>query len=227
MALLSEQGIINNVYDPTSQALRTTTNIVLSGVELSLNSAVEIKDADTDTRAKVKSSGGENALLVTLNAIPNGSVTVNRGADALLISGTSVVTGSVSLTGTSTVLANQGSRGADAWPVSGIVVNSPFVVNFTDVTSGITNVQGLSATTNLRLMGYSATETAVSPAAAQIILRHGTTNASPTIAYIKLAANESVRDWFGDRGLAVPNGVLVDRNAVGNSQITLYHKTEA
>lgn len=108
--LLSEQGIINNVYDPTSQALRTTTNLVLSGVELSLNSAVEIKDATTDTRVKVKTDGTDNGMVVIQNTqpLPTGAAT-----EATL--------GIISARVASPVVVQGNSTGAP-WVISGLTV---------------------------------------------------------------------------------------------------------
>lgn len=98
--LLSEQGIINDVYDPDTHSLRVDTDIVLSGVTLNVATAVGIKDISTGFNAKVKNDGtGDNGLVVAINALPQ-------------ISGT--------------VLANQGARGAGPWMISGtVVVSSP------------------------------------------------------------------------------------------------------
>lgn len=257
MALLSEQGIINNVYDAAAQALRTTTNIVLSGVELSLNSAVEIKDASTDTRVKVKTDGTDNGIVVIQNTqpLPTGAstaanqqiiidkltqqilsgTTLTLDAPVEIKDATSDTRAKVKSDGTDNglvvilntiptisgnVTANQGARGSDAWPISGIVVvGGPST--FTSLTSGITSTQGLAAATNLVLMGFSCIETAGS--VAQFILNHGTSNSGPIISWVSLSANESSREWYGPQGKAVPNGVYVQRVS-GTTQVTLDSK---
>lgn len=101
--------------------------------------------------------------------------------------------------------------------------------DFTPVGSGTGNVQGLAALANRKLMGFAAAECAAVADNAQIILRHGTAATDPIIADIHLGPWESAREGaslFGKNGLKVPNGVFIDRNSVGTSQITLIHRTE-
>jgi len=99
-----------------------------------------------------------------------------------------------------------------------------------EVAAGTSNVQGLAAVANRKLMGFAAAECAAVADNAQIILRHGTANTDPIIADIHLGPWESAREGaslFGKNGLKVPNGVFIDRNGVGTSRITLIHRTEA
>lgn len=98
--------------------------------------------------------------------------------------------------------------------------------SFTVIASGTGDETGLAAASNLRLMGFSICETASVPALAHLILRHGTSATDPIISQIKLAPGESIRDWFGDQGIAVASGVYIDR-VTGTTQVTLYHRTEA
>ena len=70
-----------------------------------------------------------------------------------------------------------------------------------------------AATSNMRLHGFTARESAAGAAAATVILRHGVVAGTCTgnvIAYIELAPNESVGEIFPNRGLAVASGVCAD-----------------
>jgi len=58
--------------------LRTDTNVTVENIDVQLG-AVEIKNAADDTRAVVKDDGTENALVVTMNALPEGSTVLSTG----------------------------------------------------------------------------------------------------------------------------------------------------
>lgn len=119
---------------------------------------------------------------------------------------------------------------------SGRIIVSPATVtttsapapasNFTAVAATAVDVQGLAATANLRLMGYSVTEAAATAAAAEVSLRHGTLATDPEITGINLAADGSVRHSFDGAGIATPNGVFVDMVA-GTAKLTLFWKVVA
>ena len=96
----------------------------------------------------------------------------------------------------------------------------------TVVASGTVDVQGIAATANLRLVGFSMTEDAATAAAAELSLRHGTLVTDPEIFGITLAANESMRDWFSPDGIAVANGIFIDRVS-GTTKMTLFTKVVA
>jgi hypothetical protein len=70
------------------------------------------------------------------------------------------------------------------------------------------DVQVVAATTSLRLMGYSFREDA--GGTASFILRNGTSTAGTPLAYVTLAAGESVRDWFGPQGKVAAAGIFLD-----------------
>lgn len=95
--------------------------------------------------------------------------------------------------------------------------------DLTAVAATAADVQGLAAVANLRLMGFSITEAAATAAAAEVSLRHGTAATDPEIIGVNLAADGSVRDFFGPDGIAVPNGVFVDMVA-GTAKLTLFWK---
>ena len=65
----------------------------------------------------------------------------------------------------------------------------------------------LAAAANRRLMGASYRESAATAAVAAFNLRHGTVDADPLVHVVELAANGSGFVHFGERGIAVPNGV--------------------
>lgn len=179
-------------------AIANNQTIVVSGTVTLSNSTIEI--------GKVLADQGE------------------RGSEPWAISGTVVVSNTV--TTNSTILNNpiviQGNSTGAPWIVSGITL---LVDTFTSLVSGISSVQGLDAASNRRLLGFSITETASTPATAQVILHHGTSNAGSIISWVKLSANESTRDWYGDAGIGVANGLYVNRIS-GTTQVTLFHRTE-
>ena len=94
----------------------------------------------------------------------------------------------------------------------------------TVIASGTADVQGIAATNNLRLVGYSITEDADPAAAAELSLRHGTLATDPEIFGITLTADQSVREGLWKEGIGVPNGVFVDRIS-GTTRLTLFTKT--
>ena len=93
----------------------------------------------------------------------------------------------------------------------------------TEVDSGTGDVQGIAAADNLRLVGYSITEDAGTPAAAELSLRHGTLATDPEIFGITLTADQSVREGLWKDGIGVPNGVFIDRVS-GTTKLTLFSK---
>lgn len=91
------------------------------------------------------------------------------------------------------------------------------------VASGTADVQGLTAKVYRRLCGVSVTEDAGTAAAAEVILRHGTSTGGSELTGIVLAANETKVFWFSDEGVSVPSGVFVDRVA-GTTKLTLFYR---
>ena len=83
----------------------------------------------------------------------------------------------------------------------------------------------VAAAAGLRLVGFAAVESAGVPAAADFVLVHGATVAGGTeVVHVKLVALESKTGWFGPDGIAVPNGISIDRVA-GTSDIIIFYKT--
>jgi hypothetical protein len=75
-----------------------------------------------------------------------------------------------------------------------------------------------------RLIGYAVRETTGTPGAtAQVRFRSGTTvSGTPLGAGVTLAANESVREWFGPSGINVPTAVFLERVS-GSTEVTVYY----
>ena len=93
----------------------------------------------------------------------------------------------------------------------------------TVIASGTGDVQGIAAADNLRLVGYSITEDAGTPAAAELSLRHGVLATDPELFGITLTADQSVREGLWKDGVGVPNGVFVDRIS-GTTKLPLFSK---
>ena len=93
----------------------------------------------------------------------------------------------------------------------------------TAVASGTSDVAAVAAAVDLRLLGFSVKEDAGSSAAAEFIIRNGTSTAGAAVVYVKLSANESCRDFFGEQGIACPLGIFVDRIS-GTTAISVYSK---
>lgn len=88
-----------------------------------------------------------------------------------------------------------------------------------------------AATANMRLVSWTARESAGTAAAATVVLRHGVLSggnctAGGVIAYIELAPNESVGHSYDARGLAVASGVCADVIA-GTVDVGIATVTEA
>lgn len=101
---------------------------------------------------------------------------------------------------------------------------SPQAAINTAIASGTAGVQGVTAAAGLRLIGFSVAENAGAPAAATVLLRHGTDATGAPIAYVKLAASGSFTQFLGDGGVYAPNGIYVDRQA-GTTEISLWTRT--
>lgn len=82
----------------------------------------------------------------------------------------------------------------------------------------------VAATAGLRLMGYSAKESAAAPAATTAIIVHGATGAGGTaVINLNLALSTSQTQWFGPDGIACPNGISIDW-LTGRLDVELFYK---
>ena len=89
----------------------------------------------------------------------------------------------------------------------------------TEVASGTGDAQGVAASSNLRLLGFSVRENAASTAT--LILRQGTDTNGTAIVFISLAAAGVDTRWFGPDGIGAEAGVFVDRVS-GTSHLSLW-----
>lgn len=97
-----------------------------------------------------------------------------------------------------------------------------------DTNAGLTedadNAVAVVANRQLHLMGYSAKESAGSPAVATFNIRDSLVGSTGDILiYGELAANGSETVWFGDSGIFIENGISIDHVA-GTLSITLFYK---
>lgn len=70
------------------------------------------------------------------------------------------------------------------------------------------------------LKGWSIAES-TGAAGASFYLRDGIDATGPIVAIVKLAANESSREWFGLQGIQFKTGIFVDR-LTGSSELVLF-----
>lgn len=81
----------------------------------------------------------------------------------------------------------------------------------------------VAAAEGLRLVGFSAKESAGTPAAATAVIVHGATGAGGTaVAYINLAASGSTTVSLGD-GVACDSGISIDW-LTGQLDVCLHYK---
>lgn len=103
-------------------------------------------------------------------------------------------------------------------------VNSSSAINatVTVIASNSADEQGVAATSGLVLLGFDVTESAGSAAAAEVILRHGTSTAGPMLAApINLDANGCTGPIFFAYPVACASGIFIDRVS-GSSTVVLY-----
>lgn len=106
------------------------------------------------------------------------------------------------------------------------VPTSSQAATLNDAGSGTDDEQAIAGAANLRCMGFNIQESAVVPAVADVVIRHGTDATGPVIAQVKLIASGSQTIWFGPNGITVTNGVFLERVA-GTTQVTVYSRVQA
>lgn len=85
-----------------------------------------------------------------------------------------------------------------------------------------TDIAAVAATPNLRLLGFSITETA--GAVASLSIQESAANDTTKELFgITLLANESRSEWFGDHGIPCPAGIWVER-ITGTTRITIFYR---
>ena len=103
------------------------------------------------------------------------------------------------------------------------VISTP--ASFISIISGAGDVAAQGAQPGLRLLGYCINESAGTPAAARVSILNGAAAGAPEVSDERLAASGQVFRWFGDSGIACPDGIFVDRTA-GNTKLTIYYRVE-
>jgi hypothetical protein len=88
--------------------------------------------------------------------------------------------------------------------------------------SGTGDVQVTSSTPS-RLMGWSAGESAGSPAVATAVIRDGTSTSGTPVAIINLAASGGQAVWLGPQGIVCSGGIFLDR-VTGTSTFTVFYE---
>jgi hypothetical protein len=91
----------------------------------------------------------------------------------------------------------------------------------TRVAKGSSGVAAVGAAYNQILAGFSVAETADSPAAAEVVLRHGSVSGDEIVPPMNLAADGFGFFWMGEKGIQCPNGIYVDRVS-GTTTVVLY-----
>lgn len=88
--------------------------------------------------------------------------------------------------------------------------------------TGTASAAAVAATPNLRLLGFSVTETAASTAAVSF-QEAAATDLTKELAAISLAASEARTVWLGEHGLPCPLGIWVNRIS-GNTRVVVYYR---
>lgn len=86
-----------------------------------------------------------------------------------------------------------------------------------NVASGAAGAQAITGVAGLE--GFSIRESAGTPAVATVVLRNGTSNSDPAVAFINLAAGETITVKMPE--IDCPDGIYVDRVA-GTTELALY-----
>jgi len=90
--------------------------------------------------------------------------------------------------------------------------------------SGTGNAAAVIPTAGLRLLGFSITESAGSPAAAKISIQEGAgADITTEIVGVNFAASESVREWYGEHGIPCPGGIYLNRIS-GSTRAVIYYR---
>lgn len=76
------------------------------------------------------------------------------------------------------------------------------------------------------LRGFSCDETTGS-ATAKFVIRDGVDATGAARVFVNLGANESDRDWFGDDGIRMDNGIYVDRTQGTTEVVVQYSELTA
>jgi streptogramin lyase len=85
----------------------------------------------------------------------------------------------------------------------------------------------VAAAPGLRIVGYSAKESAGVPAATTVVIKKGPTAAGGTdLIYINLALSTASTVWFGDGGIDAATGISIDW-LTGQMDLSIFYKVVA
>lgn len=225
--------ILRNVYDDAAEALKTT------GVAGGTASTVAIDQTgtanDVDTELPAAAALADSTTNPTVPSVASFSLLFGAslwhrarnvgGAGNDNANGNHL--GAIGLYGFDgaayDIIRGESANGLDVDPTRAApaaTVDTEFAAQAADFTIE-------AATTSLRLMGYSIRESAVVGAAATVVLRHdadGTCNGN-AVAYVELAADQSIQMDYNPRGLAVASGLCADVLA-GTVDLVAHLRTE-
>lgn len=91
-----------------------------------------------------------------------------------------------------------------------------------NLAANTTDVAAVAATANLRLLGFSITETAGATAALSI--QESTANDTTKEMFsVSLSANGTFSLWLGEHGVPCPGGIWIER-VTGTTRITVFYR---
>jgi hypothetical protein len=148
------------------------------------------------------------------------AMTRNRGEGFNTSDGLYTARGVVTLDADGAVVTPLASGGSVLVLGTGINV----AATATDAGAGTDDEAITGAAAGLRLMGFSAEETAAGTAT--VILHNGTGTGDAVTYTFSLAAGESRGEWFGPDGIASAAGIYLER-VTGTTRVVVHHKAVA
>lgn len=85
-----------------------------------------------------------------------------------------------------------------------------------------TSLAAVAPTTNLRLIGFSLTETAASTAAVSIQEGAGT-DLTKEVAALSLASGQALTVWLGEHGIPCAGGIWINRTS-GTTRVVIHYR---
>lgn len=187
--------------------LLTDTWAATVAAQVSVNGVtwVGVDMFNLDTDAQVASTTANGSFLIPVLGVQKVRVIMTP-----YTSGTAIAT----LRGTNAPARYMVTALASGSNVDVAVIGTAATVD-TALTGQTADADVEAATANMRLVSWTARESAAGAAAATVIFRHGVLSggnctAGGVIAYVELAPNESVGHSYDARGLAAASGVCID-----------------
>lgn len=95
---------------------------------------------------------------------------------------------------------------------------------YTDLNATADDDLAVAADPTLVLLGYVVSETAASPAVAEVLIIHGADGDGDVVAPVFCAASATHQFAFPEGGIPCPNGLTIERIA-GETSVALYYRT--